>query len=74
MGDTINDLVLGNGFIAPCLLRVVCSVVSEASHSDNPTSTDKIIDGLSRYSCISNPRDWIVDISVSLRLNTIREN
>ncbi|KAH0949464.1 hypothetical protein HN011_002250 [Eciton burchellii] len=49
MGDTINELVLGNSFIAPCLLRVVCSIVSEASHSDSPTSTDKIIDGLSSH-------------------------
>lgn len=49
MGDTINDVVFGNTLIAPCIQRVVCSVVSEASHSDNPTSTDKIIDGLSRY-------------------------
>ncbi|EZA52400.1 hypothetical protein DMN91_012012 [Ooceraea biroi] len=49
MGDTINEVVLGNSFIAPCIQRIVCSVVSEASHSDNPTSTDKIIDGLSSH-------------------------
>jgi len=49
MGDTINEIVFSNRYITPCVQRIVCTIVSEASHSDNPTSTDKIIDGLSRY-------------------------
>lgn len=49
MGNTINEIILGNNYVTPCIQRIVCTVVSEASHSDNPTSTDKIIDGLSRY-------------------------
>lgn len=49
MGGMINEIMFSNQYITPCVQRVVCTVVSEASHSDNPTSTDKIIDGLSRY-------------------------
>ncbi|XP_071562217.1 LOW QUALITY PROTEIN: uncharacterized protein [Temnothorax nylanderi] len=49
MGDTINEIVFSNRYITPCVQRIVCSVVSEASQSDNPTSTDKIIDGLSSH-------------------------
>ncbi|XP_011697054.1 PREDICTED: uncharacterized protein LOC105455435 [Wasmannia auropunctata] len=49
VGDTINEIVFSNRYITPCVQRIVCTVVSEASHSDNPTSTDKIIDGLSSH-------------------------
>ncbi|XP_012226370.1 uncharacterized protein [Linepithema humile] len=49
MGETINEIMLGNSYITPCVQRIVCSIVSEASHSDNPSSTDKIIDGLSSH-------------------------
>ncbi|XP_011861536.1 PREDICTED: uncharacterized protein LOC105558448 [Vollenhovia emeryi] len=49
MGDTINEIVFRNRYITPCVQRIVCAVVSEASHSDNPTSTNKIIDGLSSH-------------------------
>ncbi|KAL6256437.1 hypothetical protein P5V15_012550 [Pogonomyrmex californicus] len=49
MGDTINEIVFSNRYVTPCVQRIVCSVVSEASHSDNPSSTDKIIDGLSSH-------------------------
>ncbi|XP_039314297.1 uncharacterized protein LOC105204177 [Solenopsis invicta] len=49
MGDTINEIVFSNRFITPCVQRIVCTVVSEAKHSDSPSSTDKIIDGLSSH-------------------------
>ena len=49
MGNTINEMLFSNNYVAPCMQRVLCSVVSVATHADNPTSTDKIIDGLSRY-------------------------
>ncbi|KAL0110071.1 hypothetical protein PUN28_013601 [Cardiocondyla obscurior] len=48
MGDTINEIMFSNRYVTPCIQRIACSIVSEARHSDNPTSTDKIIDGLSR--------------------------
>ncbi|XP_032688191.1 uncharacterized protein LOC116852198 [Odontomachus brunneus] len=49
MGNTMNEIILGNNYVITCIQRIVCTIVSEASHSDNPTSTDKIIDGLSSY-------------------------
>ncbi|XP_029174410.1 uncharacterized protein LOC114943026 [Nylanderia fulva] len=49
MGNTINEVILGNNYFTPCVQRIICSMISEASHSDNPTSTDKIIDGLSSH-------------------------
>ncbi|KYM96511.1 PREDICTED: uncharacterized protein LOC108779368 [Cyphomyrmex costatus] len=49
MGDTINEIVFSNRYITPCIQRIICTIISEASHSDNPTSTDKIIDGLSSH-------------------------
>ncbi|XP_076656795.1 uncharacterized protein LOC143361343 [Halictus rubicundus] len=49
MGNTINDIIFGNNYVAPCMQRVVCSIVSVAAHSESPTSTDKIIDGLSSH-------------------------
>lgn len=48
MGNTINEMMFNNDYVTPCMQRVVCSMVSVAAHSENPTSTDKIIDGLSR--------------------------
>ncbi|KAK9299723.1 hypothetical protein QLX08_007350 [Tetragonisca angustula] len=50
MGNTINEMMFNNDYVAPCMQRVVCSIVSVAAHSENPTSTDKIIDGLSSHS------------------------
>ncbi|XP_020277928.1 uncharacterized protein LOC109851847 [Pseudomyrmex gracilis] len=49
MGDALNEIMLGNSYITPCVQRIICTMVAEASHSDNPTSTDKIIDGLSSH-------------------------
>ncbi|OAD56838.1 hypothetical protein WN48_02363 [Eufriesea mexicana] len=49
MGDTINEMIFGNNYVAPCMQRVVCSIVSVATQSENPTSADKIIDGLSSH-------------------------
>lgn len=50
MGNTINEMMFNNDYVAPCMQRLVCSMVSVAAHSENPTSTDKIIDGLSSHS------------------------
>ncbi|XP_050444986.1 uncharacterized protein LOC126848262 [Cataglyphis hispanica] len=49
MGNTINEIMLSNNYVTPCIQRIICSIISEASHSNNPTSTDKIIDGLSSH-------------------------
>lgn len=48
MGNTINEIIFGNNYVAPCMQRVVCSIVSVATHTKNQTSADKMIDGLSR--------------------------
>lgn len=48
IGNTINEMMFGNDYVVPCMQRIVCSIVSVAANSENPTSTDKIIDGLSR--------------------------
>ncbi|KOX71053.1 hypothetical protein WN51_03594 [Melipona quadrifasciata] len=50
MGNTINEMMFNNDYVVPCMQRIVCSMVSVAAHSENPTSTDKIIDGLSSHS------------------------
>lgn len=49
MENTVNEIILGNNDVISCIQRIVCTIVSEASHSDNLTSTHKIIDGLLRY-------------------------
>ncbi|KAI4486338.1 hypothetical protein M0802_012357 [Mischocyttarus mexicanus] len=49
MGNTINEMIFSNNYVAPCMQRIVCSIVSAASRTDNPTSTEKIIDGLSSH-------------------------
>ncbi|XP_015182168.1 PREDICTED: uncharacterized protein LOC107069398 [Polistes dominula] len=49
MGNTINEMIFSNNYVAPCMQRIVCSIVSTASRTDNPTSTEKIIDGLSSH-------------------------
>ncbi|XP_035726739.1 uncharacterized protein LOC118443613 [Vespa mandarinia] len=49
MGNTINEIIFSNNYIAPCMQHIVCSIVSAASRADNPTSTEKIIDGLSSH-------------------------
>ncbi|XP_043255096.1 uncharacterized protein LOC122398896 [Colletes gigas] len=49
MKNTINDMVFGNNYVAPCMQRVVCSIVSVAAHAESPTSMEKIIDGLSSH-------------------------
>ncbi|CAL7951077.1 unnamed protein product [Xylocopa violacea] len=56
MGNTINEMILRNTYVVPCVQRVVCSIVSVATHTDNPTSTNKIIDGLSSHK-------WIKDVT-----------
>ncbi|XP_076751985.1 uncharacterized protein LOC143424059 [Xylocopa sonorina] len=56
MGNTINEMILGNAYVVPCVQRVVCSIVSVATHTDNPTSVNKIIDGLSSHK-------WIKDVT-----------
>ncbi|XP_012522575.1 uncharacterized protein LOC105828658 [Monomorium pharaonis] len=49
MGDTISEIVFSNRYVTPCVQRIVCTIVSEARNSDSPSSTDKIIDGLSSH-------------------------
>ncbi|KZC06226.1 PREDICTED: uncharacterized protein LOC107194936 [Dufourea novaeangliae] len=56
MGNTINDMIFGNNYVAPCIQRIVCSIVSMATHSESPTNTEKIIDGLSSYK-------WFKDVT-----------
>ncbi|XP_017877836.1 uncharacterized protein LOC108623672, partial [Ceratina calcarata] len=46
---SMNEILFGNNYVVPCVQRVVCSLVSVASHTENPTSMDKIIDGLSSH-------------------------
>ncbi|XP_046740599.1 uncharacterized protein LOC124408002 [Diprion similis] len=48
-GETINEVFLGNSYLAPCTKRFICSVVSKASRTEGQTSVDKIIDGLSSH-------------------------
>nr|XP_034176801.1 uncharacterized protein LOC117602651 isoform X2 [Osmia lignaria] len=49
MGNIINEMIFSNNYMVPCMQQVVCSIVSLATHAENPTGTDKIIDGLSSY-------------------------
>ncbi|XP_046617265.1 uncharacterized protein LOC124303727 [Neodiprion virginianus] len=48
-GETINEVFLGNSYLAPCTKRFICSVVSKACRSQGQTSVDKIIDGISSH-------------------------
>ncbi|XP_053984166.1 uncharacterized protein LOC128879232 [Hylaeus volcanicus] len=54
--NSLNEMVFGNNYVAPCLQRVVCSIVSVAAHRESPTSMDKIIDGLSSH-------EWFKDVT-----------
>ncbi|XP_076235261.1 uncharacterized protein LOC143179785 [Calliopsis andreniformis] len=49
MGNNINEMFFNNNYVTPCMQHMVCSIVSVAAHSENPTSMDKIIDGLSSH-------------------------
>ncbi|XP_031831283.1 uncharacterized protein LOC116426453 [Nomia melanderi] len=55
-GNAINGMIFNNEYVTPCIQRVVCTIVSMAAHSDSPTSTDKIIDGLSSHK-------WFKDVT-----------
>ncbi|XP_043272771.1 uncharacterized protein [Venturia canescens] len=48
MGNAINEFILGNNYVTPCVERAVCTLVAKTTGSIDPTSTDKIIDGLTR--------------------------
>ncbi|XP_012243829.1 uncharacterized protein LOC105681070 [Bombus impatiens] len=56
IGNAINEMMFGNDYVVSCMQRIVCSIVSVAANSENPTSTDKIIDGLSSHS-------WFKDVT-----------
>ncbi|KAG7200196.1 hypothetical protein KM043_000628 [Ampulex compressa] len=49
VGNMINGLIFSNAYVGPCLQRIVCSMVAGASNAENPSSTEKIIDGLSGH-------------------------
>ncbi|OXU26552.1 hypothetical protein TSAR_005253 [Trichomalopsis sarcophagae] len=46
-GDSLNEILFKDSRVTPCVQRIICTAVAAASHSDNPSSADKIIDGLS---------------------------
>ena len=48
IGHTVNDVLLRNGYVTPCVQRILCSIVNEVKRSKNPTSTGKMIDGIFR--------------------------
>ncbi|XP_023287987.1 uncharacterized protein LOC105697211 [Orussus abietinus] len=48
-GNSPNDVLFDNSYLTPCLQRVICSVVSMSTRAENPTSTEKVIDGLSSH-------------------------
>ncbi|XP_034938374.1 uncharacterized protein [Chelonus insularis] len=45
-GQAISELLFGNNHITPCLQQFVCIATAKAKKLRNPTSSDKIIDGL----------------------------
>ncbi|XP_048507932.1 uncharacterized protein LOC105686174 isoform X1 [Athalia rosae] len=47
-GDAVNQIFMGNSYLAPCTKKFICSMVSNACHSKKQkTGMDKIIDGIS---------------------------
>ncbi|XP_043484290.1 uncharacterized protein LOC122512476 [Leptopilina heterotoma] len=46
LGNRVNEVLLNNGLVTPCLQRILCSMVTTVKNTDHPTSTDKIIDGV----------------------------
>ncbi|XP_014218442.1 uncharacterized protein LOC106646815 [Copidosoma floridanum] len=46
----MNEMLSREGPVTPCVQLIVCSAVAVARHSDNQSSADKIIDGLSSHS------------------------
>lgn len=50
LGNTVNEILLHNGFVTPCLQRMLCSMITTIKHTDKPTSTNKIIDGVVSHS------------------------
>ncbi|XP_051160933.1 uncharacterized protein LOC127281320 [Leptopilina boulardi] len=50
LGNTVNEALSNNKLVTPCVQRILCSMVTTIKHTDNPTSTDKIIDGVVSHS------------------------
>ncbi|KAK0083823.1 hypothetical protein PV325_008143 [Microctonus aethiopoides] len=50
IGRSINELILGNNHITPCVQRAVCSAVMKTRENEVPTSAEKIIDGIANLS------------------------
>lgn len=49
IGRSINELILGNNHITPCVQRAVCSAVMKTRENEVPTSAEKIIDGIAKW-------------------------
>lgn len=47
VGQAINELVLGNNYVTPCVQRAVCSAMAKVNVAEQPSSAEKIIDGIS---------------------------
>ncbi|XP_033217584.1 uncharacterized protein LOC117173232 [Belonocnema kinseyi] len=66
VGDTVTDFLLRNGYVTPCVQRILCSLVTGVKNSENQTSTGKIIDGI-----VSN--EWLQQyVNGSLIMDFIR--
>ncbi|XP_066597018.1 uncharacterized protein [Prorops nasuta] len=45
--EAFSNMIPHSSFIGPCMQYVICSAISASARSENPSSTEKILDGLS---------------------------
>ncbi|XP_063987884.1 uncharacterized protein LOC135168003 [Diachasmimorpha longicaudata] len=45
-GRALNELVLGNNYVTPCIQRAICGAIARVDRVNTPTGADKIVDGL----------------------------
>ncbi|XP_053597570.1 uncharacterized protein LOC103576820 [Microplitis demolitor] len=56
-GQALNELMLGNNYVTPCLQYTVCSAIAKVSHARVLSSSDKIIDGIANLGWFKNVTD-----------------
>ncbi|XP_015113149.1 uncharacterized protein LOC107038515 [Diachasma alloeum] len=53
-GRALNELVLGNNYVTPCIQRAICGAIARVDRVNTPTGADKIVDGLANLKLIKD--------------------
>ncbi|XP_011305392.1 uncharacterized protein [Fopius arisanus] len=53
-GRTLNEFILGNNYVTPCIQRAICGAIARVDRVKTPTGADKIVDGLANLKIIKD--------------------